>query len=828
MEYKELLPTNLCSLGILGYVTTVNKQVHSYQLIIISEYLARYNLSVNETVLANILDGVETAVSFAATLDAFSQECKDVQATLISLSIQLSNIDNRIDRAEETVLNRIFSTSRFTPEELKSLHDIATTKASVVRTQNNHLFEPPFERKSHRGFLKNIWEHIKTWLCKVFKRNNITKEKQRDKEYATAIGRCAEIAKDDFTIVCPSYDRVLKSCGETISFLNAIKGDFTQEIGLSAEIGKLITVFSEALSKIAEEQIGAAKEALVQKERTLSDFTISLIGRTKAGKSTLHSVLTNEGKDKIGVGLQRTTRYNRVYQWNLLRLIDTPGIGSAEADGRTDDQIAESVLGESDIICCVIVDDSIQQDILEFVEKIATLNKPIIILLNHKENIEPEPKFKRFIANPKDWLETTGEANLTGHVNRILRYATENGFEHQITVFPVFLLAALMAGDEKYAEYRADLWDGSNIDVFIRQLKNWIIESGPLKRSQTLIDETIRNFERAIQEVECSKNLIEQRCKTLRKMKPEKISTLRNAQKKTLAAIRRLLEEKYAQLAKQNAYSFAEEYYNMQGDLSAMWGEYLEDIRFSEILREEINGQLTVFGAQVKNEVSDVLEDFYYSLRDHTEIGSMDHHMQIDFKSITKILGGLLDLSGSIVLLILGASNPVGWILAGLGLVVGLVSGLFKSKAKKRQEAIERIYHAVQQSVEEATPKNIESCLGEIIKSTNEIIHRIECLFDELISGLEKTTRAGEDLISAYQTECNFLNKVYAWRILQHLNRKFTAFSQEEVNTTIEQVMRLGGKEIVITIRGAKTYDTNGLSGVLAEKVTILKSEEVI
>ena len=42
-----------------------------------------------------------------------------------------------------------------------------------------------------------------------------------------------------------------------------------------------------------------------------------------------------------------------------MRLIDTPGIGSAEADGRTDDQIAESVLGESDIICCVIVDDSI-------------------------------------------------------------------------------------------------------------------------------------------------------------------------------------------------------------------------------------------------------------------------------------------------------------------------------------------------------------------------------------------------------------------------------------------------------------------------------------
>ena len=102
----------------------------------------------------------------------------------------------------------------------------------------------------------------------------------------------------------------------------------------------------------------------------------------------------------IGAGMQRTTRYNRVYQWNLLRLIDTPGIGSAEAEGRKDEEIAASILEESDIICFVAIDDSILKDILEFIKKIADLNKPIIILLNHKENIEPAVKFKHFIAHP--------------------------------------------------------------------------------------------------------------------------------------------------------------------------------------------------------------------------------------------------------------------------------------------------------------------------------------------------------------------------------------------------------------------------------------------
>ena len=40
-----------------------------------------------------------------------------------------------------------------------------------------------------------------------------------------------------------------------------------------------------------------------------------------------------------------------------------------------------------DIICLIIRDDSVLQDVLEFVEKIASLNKPIIVLLNHMENI---------------------------------------------------------------------------------------------------------------------------------------------------------------------------------------------------------------------------------------------------------------------------------------------------------------------------------------------------------------------------------------------------------------------------------------------------------
>lgn len=65
------------------------------------------------------------------------------------------------------------------------------------------------------------------------------------------------------------------------------------------------------------------------------------IFETKAGKSTLHSILTEQGWDAIGVGKQRTTRSNRFYTWNNIRIIDTPGIGAP--GGKSDEEIAESI-----------------------------------------------------------------------------------------------------------------------------------------------------------------------------------------------------------------------------------------------------------------------------------------------------------------------------------------------------------------------------------------------------------------------------------------------------------------------------------------------------
>ena len=59
-------------------------------------------------------------------------------------------------------------------------------------------------------------------------------------------------------------------------------------------------------------------------ERDLEKFSITLFGRTMAGKSTLMEVLTEGDGSAIGMGAQRTTRDIRSYEWNGLAVTDVP------------------------------------------------------------------------------------------------------------------------------------------------------------------------------------------------------------------------------------------------------------------------------------------------------------------------------------------------------------------------------------------------------------------------------------------------------------------------------------------------------------------------
>ena len=67
-----------------------------------------------------------------------------------------------------------------------------------------------------------------------------------------------------------------------------------------------------------------------------------------AGKSTIREAITRGNGSTIGKGAPRTTRCIREYEWNHLRIIDTPGIGAYK--GEADSALARSVIDESDVL----------------------------------------------------------------------------------------------------------------------------------------------------------------------------------------------------------------------------------------------------------------------------------------------------------------------------------------------------------------------------------------------------------------------------------------------------------------------------------------------
>lgn len=827
IDLKHSAPQHANSLALLGYLITVNQQIHSYQLEELQEYLNECNTSIHETCLPSILDGHGISVTFEDSLRAFSLESEHVQESMYYILSALANVDDCLDQRENDILIKVRTNSKISPDRCDEIFEYAKKEALSLRNTSNVLFSRPYQEDfPQKNLLQRVIDWFRSLVLRIFRRSpdNKTSTNSDDTDYKAAVEKCAEIATDDFGVVQPSYLRLIDNCNDIVKKLSHINNSISSDTSLSAEVSKVISTFADCLRESVLQQVELANKALDQKKRTIPDFTISLIGRTKAGKSTLHAILTQQGYDKIGTGSQRTTRYNRVYQWNLLRLIDTPGIGSAEKDGRKDDEIAMSVLGESDVVCFVIADDSILKDTLSFMEKVAELNKPIIVLLNHKENIEADVKYKRFITNPTAWLSSDSEDSLQGHVNRIQRYADSKGFGQLVSVYPVFLLPALMAQKPEYAQNSKLLWDSSNLEAFITQLKKWITVSGPLKRSQTLLDGAVQHYTLAAQAISSGETPVKNQISRLESRRPSIAKSLEQERALLLRDVEILLKEKFDLLASQTALSFAEEYYDYDGDLSPKWTDYLKKIGFEKDIETDVKRLTTRFSSKIDDTVREVFEDFYFSFKTSIDNLGIGKPMSFDFRSAAKIIGGLCDVAGSIVLLVLGTSNPIGWVLTIGGLVISFLSGLFKSKEKKRKEKIDKIYHRLSSQIRDNSSNQISEYLSTLKTETDKLLKTIDDLFGQLIDGLKDTLVAGDELANAYEIEIDLLNRVYAWRIVTYLAGTIERYSEDKVDTLITSVVR-DVNLIQIHTPVAASFHTEELKDIIAEKIEIKNTE---
>ena len=138
-----------------------------------------------------------------------------------------------------------------------------------------------------------------------------------------ALSECYEAAKSGYQLAADEravLDKILESAEDNIrETAIEYKASPCEVIGLGEALeGQLVDIQQsvDSLRISFTEDLNALKE-------DLEKFSVTLFGRTMAGKSTLMEVLTEGDGSAIGMGAQRTTRDIRRYEWNGLAVTET-------------------------------------------------------------------------------------------------------------------------------------------------------------------------------------------------------------------------------------------------------------------------------------------------------------------------------------------------------------------------------------------------------------------------------------------------------------------------------------------------------------------------
>ena len=479
-----------------------------------------------------------------------------------------------------------------------------------------------------------------------------------------------------------NLSRVLRSAEERIQ--NAIL-EFNMSPCYAPETAELLESQLIEINNAFNRLSFAFKEDLNNLREGLSKFSITLFGRTMAGKSTLMEILTEGDGSSIGKGAQRTTQDVRQYEWNGLEITDVPGIGAFE--GEDDEQIAFEAAKTADLILFLITDDAPQAVEAECFSRIVDLGKPIIGIMNVKKAIQ-EGKSLRFTMKQ---IKTQFDMERLNKIkNQFYRFSEQYGqtWTHIPFVY-VHLQSAFMSQKADDEEIRKIFHDISRIDFLKERIVEQVRGKGEFYRIKTFID-IISN-----PVLESMENLLDQsqinsvQGRTIlakkRQLGEWKVLFHRDGKAQIQSLIVKIRSELNSEIA-----AFAEEHFDDKNADKA-WGKLIKtrgiETRCQDLLEEleaKSNDKLKEVSREITNELK-FATTFAgdKSLRMHKLINGK---RLWDWTSV--IAGGGLSIAWGIATLIgATAAGPLGWAALAVSGIGFLGSYIFKSRDKKEHEA---------------------------------------------------------------------------------------------------------------------------------------------
>lgn len=436
---------------LFGYAIICNGNIHIQQLKYLDKILKKFPQSKSK------IDDIlleKKEVFFEEGRRAFEAETLREKKKLVKQFVKLMCLDGSFDKIETNFIS--------------ALTDEITCKNLYVKKCLRQ-----YRRSVYGGVIRRV---LDSFLGKIL--NRITRAKT-----ARINKKCYKVSRQNL--------KLLETFMEQNSYIQVpVDGDTEKVTYWDYE------KFYREIEKVIQSQKDTMNDLLQ------SEITIALIGKTKAGKSSVFSLVTGYGQEFIGEGLQRTTRFATAGSINGIRITDTPGLSAMETQGRiSDEKKAMNILEKADLVCVVIPTDSISTELKEVIKKIAQKNKPIHVIFNKKgtDMFEFVQIYQEFMKNPYAWINDDERVdNMSGHKNDMLRYAEKNDFANILHFDYVHAYMARVAKNEIKLDWHVGFWEkirllkASNYNNTIHNVLKRVTKNYKHYRWQQYFDSTLR------------------------------------------------------------------------------------------------------------------------------------------------------------------------------------------------------------------------------------------------------------------------------------------------------------------------------------------------
>lgn len=817
------------------HILCVDGQLHQNELRFLQSLAQNVDIdTATEAAAELILAQADNHLSLELVLQKITPDQRHLALSLASLA---AHFDGALDRNEQKLLERLRQQWHITDEVYEQMHTVAhqetqrliaeikTTTFSDISTGAKML--SGLEAVFGQGMVDRVIGVLGTALMKTRIQDYRIEALLSGPKYDKAIEECRDVGLRDIEVA----DTCLQT---TAKALQAIGVELDNKIAeINAQIGdKPAQAAREALrsmkddraeiERVINHELQELQELQIKKRRAMNFYTIAFMGRSKAGKSTLHAVVTGGGWDQIGVGRQNTTRLNRVYEWHNIRIIDTPGI--ATPGGEDLEKVAESIIDEADLICFVVTNNNQQTSEFEFLKQLRDKGKPLLVLLNVKEDLSHPVRFKRFLEKP-DQAFSEEKDRLGGHIDRIRRDAAEHYGTSNFPIIPVQLLAAQIAQQQPGCEHADTLMKASRLQHFLDSIRLSLLDEGLLRRSQNLLGSTVADIERPCRDIRARSDFYLDFARQICDRAGESALRLKKAQGDHARQLEQDLRKVFAAL-QQQVPEFAEDHWDdSESYLNEAWAVEISNFHLDKKLQKAQEKAVSAFSDDMKDLFAEVDEEITLLRKLSFSSKKLDEQdSSIWFGKVLKWGSGLAGL-GMAVAALANWWNPAAWAWGAVA-VVGFIASLFESKASKRRKAVARISSELESQIEKQEKQLVEKALKHFHDQCAVGAAAVQDYFHISADGLAfvgQTLKHGTEIL---QKQSSILNTHFAARILDFAYRSPSESSAQMLLGQIREVRRKVGESIYIEVSPKLRVpkDLNLIESVIQEKITLQKA----